>query len=738
MSDLDDVVQEFLIESREGLDQLDSDLLALEEHSSRELLASIFRTIHSIKGTCGFFGFQKLEQVSHTGENLLSRLRDGELAVSRDIASALLRMVDAIRQILDQIETSGQEGDVDYTELVATLTRLKEGDSAPSEPVPASDGTPTAEEAIEPQSAAEPVEPVAEEPEPAANPDPSSATAASAKQRRIAENIRVDVGLLDKLMNLVGELVLARNQILQHGSTQEDSGFSATTQRLNLITTELQENVMKTRMQPIGSIWSKFPRIVRDLSVMCKKDIRVEMDGKETELDRTIIEAIKDPLTHVIRNSVDHGIETPDARREAGKPAQGTISLRAFHEGGQVNIEISDDGNGIDPERVKARALERGLISSDQAARMGDREAANLIFMPGFSTAQSVTNISGRGVGMDVVKTNIEKIGGTVDFTSEFGRGTTLRLKIPLTLAIIPALIVTSGGHRFAIPQVNLLELVRLEGEHASHGIENIAGAPVYRLRGNLLPIAYVNQELRLEACAPDEAMNIVVLQADRQTFGLVVDEINDTEEIVVKPLGKQLKGLDTFAGATIMGDGRVALILDVPGISERAHIAGDSSRAEETKEEETAEDGASERRTLLLVSLGQGSQAAILLSEVSRLEEFERSELERAGQRNVVQYRDEIMPLEDLTVGAEQTSGDSRLVNVVVHAIDGRNIGLVVESILDIVEERVKLAPGTRNRTILGSAIIHGQVRDVLDIHSIAADFRLQESSAELAEAGV
>ncbi len=354
-------------------------------------------------------------------------------------------------------------------------------------------------------------------------------------------------------MNLVGELVLARNQILQYSNATEDTGIVAPSQRLNLITTELQESVMKARMQPIGNIWSKFPRTVRDVATSRAKQVRIEMEGKETELDKTIIEAIKDPLTHIVRNSVDHGIETPDKRIAAGKPAEGRLLLRAYHEGGQVNIEISDDGAGLDLEKIRRKAVEKGVITPEHSAKMSEREAANLIFLPGFSTAEKVTNVSGRGVGMDVVKTNIDKIGGTVDVQSKLGAGTTVRMKIPLTLAIIPALIVTNRGERYAIPQISLLELVRLEGEEAQKRIELIQGLPVYRLRGRLLPLVYLDRELQAEPASREESatavVNIVVLQADERHFGLVVDEINDAEEIVVKPLGKQLKGIKPLPG---------------------------------------------------------------------------------------------------------------------------------------------------------------------------------------------
>ena len=418
-------------------------------------------------------------------------------------------------------------------------------------------------------------------------------------------SLRVDVGLLDKLMTLVGELVLARNQIMQFGTSQEDSAFLGTVQRLNLLTTELQTNVMKTRMQPIGNVWSKFTRIVRDLSVACGKQVRFEMDGQETELDKTIIEAIRDPLTHLVRNAVDHGIEPPDTRVARGKPAEGRLRLHAFHEGGKVLIEIIDDGGGIDPQRVREKAVRSKVIGADEAARMSERELINLVFLPGFSTADKVTHFSGRGVGMDVVRTNIEKIGGTVDLESQLGRGTTVRMKIPLTLAIIPALTVTSAGERYCIPQVNLLELVRLDGEQAAKGIESIRGTPVYRLRGNLLPVVYLDEQLQIASTRTAGAeVNIVVLQADDRPFGLVVDAIHDTEEIVVrKPAPKAIEGCQSaFAGATIMGDGQVALILDVLGLAQRAHVVtGSRGRALSEKESTTSETSAVARESLLL-----------------------------------------------------------------------------------------------------------------------------------------
>jgi two-component system chemotaxis sensor kinase CheA len=548
-----------------------------------------------------------------------------------------------------------------------------------------------------------------------------------------SNTIRVDVGLLDKVMNLVGELVLARNQVLQFTGTQEDSSFLSTAQRLNLITTELQEGVMKTRMQPIGNVWNKLPRIVRDLSVGCGKRVEVQMEGAETELDKTIIEAIKDPLTHIIRNAVDHGIETPEVRVARGKSPDGRLMLRAFHEGGQVNIEISDDGDGIATEKLKAKAIAKGMITAEHGARMSEREVLNLVFAAGLSTVEQVSNISGRGVGMDVVKTNIEKIGGTVDVQSTSGKGTLLKIKIPLTLAIIPALVVSSGGERFAIPQVSLVELVRCEGEQAGHSIEDIQGASVYRLRGNLLPLVYLNRELQISpAQGAAQSVNIVVLQAGDRQLGLVVDDINDTEEIVVKPLSKQLKSVPCFAGATIMGDGRVALILDVLGLAQMAKVVS------ELREKSLADHGAKStdnpdaRESWLLFRIGTEGRMAIPLSLVSRLEEFPVSQVERSTGREVIQYREQIMPLVRLAQAFGHAAiADSELLQVIVYSSHGRSVGLIVNEILDIVDQRVAVQHIQDAGALQGTAVIQQHVTDLLDVPALLAQQHLSSERA-------
>ncbi len=771
---MDEIVKDFLIESNENLDRLDRELVKLEsDPSSKELLASIFRTIHTIKGSCGFLGFARLEKLAHAGESLLSRLRDGKLTLSEELTSALLTTVDAIRQMLAAIQASGQDGEEDYASLIARLTRLHAEAEQPQD-VPAvaagsanatPDSAPTISEAkladaskigglllergqVRPEDLALALEKqemgrkrigeILIEQGAAKLEDVMAAQQIleSRNPEAAVETIRVGVNLLDRLMNLVGELVLARNQLLQFSNTTQDAGFQAVSQRMNLIATELQEEVMKTRMQPIGNICNKFPRMVRDLTISCGKDLRLEMEGQDTELDRTIIEAIKDPLTHLVRNCIDHGIESGEARKQAGKAVTGILKLRAFHEGGQVNIEITDDGAGLNGDRIRQKAIERGLVSAQQAARMSDRDVYNMIFLPGFSTAEKVTKVSGRGVGMDVVKTNVEKIGGTVDVQSTEGKGTTVKIKIPLTLAIIPALMITSGGERFAIPQVSLLELVRLESGESGKGIEMVHGAPVYRLRGRLLPLVYLNRELQLALGSADPkkdcAANIVVVQADSHEFGLVVDEITDTEEIVVKPLGKQLKGITAYSGATIMGDGRVALILDILGLAQRAHVisARESSLADKEQGKNAGkEEAARDHQTLLVVQCGEHGRMAIPLSLVARLEEFPSSAIEMAGPQEVMQYRGQIMPLirlSKLVARATREPGaagaEARL-QVVVYSEAGRSVGLVVDRIVDIVDEKLVVQTPAQRRGVLGSSVVQKRVTDLLDVPSVVRE---------------
>ncbi|MDQ6523524.1 chemotaxis protein CheA [Nocardioides sp. LHD-245] len=711
MDDDAEIIAEFLVESHENLDQLDRDLVELErEPGSRERLSSIFRTIHTIKGTSGFLALNRLEQLTHVGETLLSRLRDGEVVMTPPIAEGLLSMVDTVRALLDGIERTGRDTDpaIAVDPVVAVLEALLAADPVAEEPVVP---PPAPEPAPEPAS-----EPALErEPEPVPGPEPEE----PGERRTVVDSsVRVDVDLLDDLVDLVGELVLTRNQLLQRSLGSADAELVRASQRLDLVASELQESIMKTRMQPIGQIWSKLPRVVRDLSHQLGREVELMMEGHETELDRSLLEAVKDPLTHLVRNSLDHGIEPPDVRRAAGKEPKGTLSLRAYHESGQVVVEIADDGKGIDPATIGAVAVDRGVVTRDQLARMEARDVLGLIFRPGFSTAAAVSNISGRGVGMDVVRTNIERIGGSVDVASEPGRGTTTRVRIPLTLAIIPALVVGEGGERYAIPQANLVELVRIEGDDLSRQVEDLAGAPVLRLRGRLLPLVSLAETLG-GSSSGDEALTVVVLQSDDVRFGLCVSEVHDTQEIVVKPIGRQLKALSMYAGATIMGDGRVALILDVAGIAATVGVG-----ATQQEPADRAAGGADDRTALLVLEVADGRRAALPLAAVARLEEFGRDRVERSGTAEVVQYRDGILPLVRLAaaIGLPDTSDQGDQISVVVHESGDATgaVGIVIDRVLDVVEVVVDASEVGRRTGVTGSAVVQDRVTDLVDLDAV------------------
>ena len=717
-NDMDEIVQEFLVESYESLDRLDGDLLALErDPHSKDTLASIFRVMHTIKGTCGFLGFSRLERVAHAAESLLGGLRDGTLEVNPPIASALLATGDALRQMLSNIEQAGNDGEEDFLHLVATLERLRaSGGVSANQRIPVT--PPTPRKAAD--APARPAPPRAPEPEHA--PEVARASVADA-------NIRVDVGILDNLMTLVGELVLTRNHISElTAGTEHDPVLAAAAQHLNAITADLQDGVMRTRLQPINTAWARFPRVVRDLGMALGKQVRVETEGDDTELDRSIIEAIKDPLMHLVRNAVDHGIELPADREAAGKPVEGVVHLRASHEGGQVTIVMRDDGHGIDLDKVRARAVERSLVTAAQAKKLSVHDTIELIFQPGFSTADQVTNLSGRGVGMDVVKTNLGRIGGNIEVATTLGKGTTYTLKIPLTLAIIPALLVTCGDRRYAIPQVNLIELVRATTEQ----IEQVHGAPVLRLRGRLLPLVFLASELGGEVTEA-RSHHVVVLQADDRRFGLVVDGVTDSAEIVVKPVGAYLKGVDTFAGATILGDGSVGLILDVLGLARRAHVLTKAQERELATLFDHEEEQATEGVSLLVFSDHEGGRMAIPLELVTRLEEFPRGELESSGPFPVVQYGEEILHLVDIsrlmldrrrTSRTDGLSTAGETLPVIVYLHEGRRVGVVVGQILDVVRhDLVELQPGSRPG-VAGTMIAQERVTEVLDLPQILSDW--------------
>ncbi|MEH1845833.1 MAG: chemotaxis protein CheA [Nostoc sp.] len=737
LNEIDDDIEAFLVESYENLNQIERDIIELEKASSKdEALVRIYRSLHTLKGNCGFLPFPNLESLAHAGENLLSCLRDRQLAITPDMISTLLQTVDTIRQILSQIETTKHECDRDYSALLRALTQLSETQQTSKvsqwhEPV-VNIQTPQIEaEAQRDPVGSESVEFLNHE-----LTEISMTTSESAY-------IRVNVNLLDQMMNLVGELVLARNQVIRFSKKFKDNGFAATCQRLNLLTAELQSGVMKTRLQPISSIWQKFPRVTRDLAIASGKQVEVEMEGADTELDKSIIETIKDPLTHLVRNCIDHGIELPAERVACDKPSLGRLFLRAFHESGKVNIEIGDDGRGLNLERLKERSQQLGLVSAVQAAAMSESEAMNLIFLPGFSTAEQVTNLSGRGVGMDIVKSNIEKINGTVEIHSQQGQGTTFKIKIPLTLAIIPALIVSSGGDHYAISQASLQELVRLETQ-ALNRIEMLYDVPVYRLRGNLVPLVYLNQVLHQDSVTNLETLSLVIVQVDNYRFGLVVDTIEDIQDIVVKPLGKQLKALSLFAGATILGDGTVALIIDVVGLANRTGITAKQkqllSENGANSQEQTAD-----RQKILLFEGPEGARMGIPLAIALRLEEILASAVEKVGNQDVLQSYGQILPLIDLQKifadcdafstrryangGLRQRNHlhDQALATVaetlqiiIVSPYAELSVALVVERILDIVEEPLTIKGISSRPGVLFCAVIQGKITEILDIETV------------------
>ncbi len=730
MDAMDEIVREFVVESYENLDQLDSDLVALEsEVGSRSLLSSVFRTIHTIKGTSGFLGFGALEGVTHVGESLLAELRDGKREMDQRTTDVLLTMVDCVREILGAIEATGAEGDLDTTTVVAAIQAVLDGEEAPaaeapaasSAPAPVLPAKPAAVLPAAPAAAAEPVEP-----EPA--PEPTAAEEAPVRSAT-ESSIRVDVEVLDALMRHVGELVLARNAMTSIAAELDDPALVHATQRLALIATELQQGVMKTRMQPIDNVWSKVPRMVRDISASLGRQVRLDMIGKETELDRGVLEAIKDPLTHLIRNAIDHGIEAPEQRTAAGKPAQGVLTLRAYHQGGQVVIEIADDGKGIDPQAIAAKAVERGLRSAADVADLAPQDVFQLLFLPGFSTAEKVTHVSGRGVGMDVVKTKVDAIGGVVDVQSTVGVGTTWRLRIPLTLAIMPALTVECAAETYAIPQINLLELLAIDDKQT--GVEYVGEAPVFRLRGRLLPLVDLRDVLDRTPRESLVGAVIAVMHADGGRFGLLVDHVRNTEEIVAKPISAAVKGIGLYAGATLLGDGSVTLILDIPAVARRAlelqEAIGDD------REAVVAETGATEQ--MLIVSVGEDRQVAMPMGMVTRLERFPMDVLERVSGSLVMQYRGRITPVVDLAQILGMGTTFREELAVVVCQRGDRSVALVADEVVDIVECATEDRSEVSGFGLLGSIIVRGRVTELLDLETTVRDADARFYDAQDAE---
>ncbi|PWC38605.1 chemotaxis protein CheW [Azospirillum sp. TSO22-1] len=764
---MDDLLSEFLTETNENLSVLDVELVRLEQNpNDPELLSNIFRLVHTIKGTCGFLGLPRLEKVAHASENVLGKFRDGELVITPAAVSLILQALDTIKGLLAVLEATEAEPPGDDNDLIIRLNACAEGKlggapaaAAPPPPPP----PPAKKEEVEvpsvsleeleaawnaapgPSTALTPVQPEPE-PEPAkelAVPEPDPVPAAASKMpvpaahaaqsagssgddvreagnkesAVAAQTIRVNVDLLENLMTMVSELVLTRNQLLQILRSQKESEFAAPLQRLNHVTSELQEGVMKTRMQPIGNAWAKLPRLVRDLAHELSKKIDLQMLGADTELDRQVLELIKDPLTHMVRNSADHGLETPAERLKAGKSETGRVTLNAYHEGGHIIIEIQDDGKGLAIDKIKQKAIQNGMASEGELAAMSDQQIIQFIMKPGFSTAAKVTSVSGRGVGMDVVKTNIEKIGGTIEIKSQQGKGSTFVIKIPLTLAIVSALIVECAGERFAIPQISVVELVRAASD-SEHTIERLKGTPVLRLRNRLLPLVSLQELLRLEDVegkekrADDETF-IVVTQVGTYTFGIMVDRVFDTEEIVVKPVAPILRHIEMFSGNTILGDGSVIMILDPNGIASASGeiTMGENAGKDTTTVQATRQE---DKMALLLFRAGDGAPKAVPLSLVARLEDVDVAAVEMSNGLPVVQYRGKLMPLVPIDPGF--MLGKEGRQPVLVFADGDRSMGLIVDEIVDIVEEKLVVQLTAERPGLMGSAIIAGKATEVID----------------------
>ncbi|MES2602082.1 MAG: hybrid sensor histidine kinase/response regulator [Pseudomonadota bacterium] len=754
---MDDLLREFLTETNESLDTVDNQLVRFEQDpNNAKILDNIFRLVHTIKGTCGFLGLPRLEALAHAAETLMGKFRDG-MPVTGEAVTLILSTIDRIKEILGQLEATEAEPEGADLDLIDALHHMVEqGMAAMAAPEAAAAKPAVTVSAAVPQmlerelrpgevsldelerafretemeisapplAPVEPPAPIAEAPKPvaakpaAAKPGPKKPVIENetAESDKIAnQSIRVNVDTLEHLMTMVSELVLTRNQLLEISRRNEDSEFKVPLQRLSNVTAELQEGVMKTRMQPIGNAWQKLPRIVRDLSSELGKQIELEMHGADTELDRQVLDLIKDPLTHMVRNSADHGLESTADRVAAGKPEQGTIRVSAYHEGGHIIICIADNGRGLNTERIKAKAVSNGLVTEAEVEKMTEAQVHKFIFAPGFSTAAAVTSVSGRGVGMDVVRTNIDQIGGTIDVKSVPGEGSSFTIKIPLTLAIVSALIVEAAGDRFAIPQLSVVELVRARS-NSDHRIERIKDTPVLRLRNKLLPLMHLKKLLKIDDGASIDPENgfIVVTQVGSQTFGIVVDGVFHTEEIVVKPMSTKLRHIGMFSGNTILGDGAVIMIIDPNGIAQSLGTAA-ASHSEIADENAAARANSDIQLTSLLVFRSGSSQPkAVPLALVTRLEEIAVEKIELSNGRHMVQYREQLMPLVEMEGVKIRESG---VQPILVFADDGRSMGLVVDEIIDIVEEQLSIEVASTREGVLGSAVVKGQATEVIDV---------------------
>ena len=726
MENHDEILAEFILEAREIIDRLDVDFVRLEENpSDQALVGNIFRGLHTLKGSSGFFSLKRLEKLSHAGESLLGKIRAGQAELDFEKSTRLLEMNDILRQIIEGVEANQIEPAGDDQELIAVLLGLSQHEKTTPEQII----TTTVTEVLVEEPAQEPVRESAEQPEIAA---------ASTPGQEVVVPVKVNPDVLDKLMNIASEMVLARNRLLPFSQQSSDKLFTSAVRSIDLLTLELQERMMKMRMQPIFHIWDKFPRLVRDVSAECGKKVRLLQEGAETELDRILLDSIRDPLIHLIRNSIDHSIESPEVRLEKGKSELAYLVLRAAHQNGTVIVEVIDDGAGVDYERVRQRAISRGLISVEKAHALNHKELIDLIFLPGFSTRDTITNLSGRGVGMDVVKNNIENIGGSIEITSVPNEGTHVRLKIPLTLAILPTLFVKCAGEIFLIPQNRILELVRFAPNQPNNGIEDFYGTPTFRLRDKLIPLLFLNEQLHLSATAlkPKQKLFIAVLNFNGTLFGLVVEEVLNIQDIVIKPLGELLRDMSNFAGATIMGNGEVALILDIDGIARKSGLV-ERLQANPIRQEERYVPPVEEMISVLLFEIPGLHKIALPLDAIDHIIKLDSDQIQQSGNREVVYFNEQLMDLVRLdkyvSGGAKDSQSHSARAPVLTCRYRDRLYGLVVKQVTDIIEVPAKLHElSTPQRGLNGCIIYNDQVINVLDLEEVLIMHNVQEDSDE------
>ncbi len=725
---MDELLKDFLTETTEHIEGAETQLVQFErDPSDASLIASIFRLVHTIKGTSSFLGLERLEKVAHAAETVMGMIRDGAPPTQHSV-TLILAAIDRIKTIIEGIGQAGCEPPGDDSQIISALEAYCQDGGSAEAPVathkapaaetrrvpaamPVADAA-AADQALAQDSAGDDAAPEASSAKSASGSASSSGRAQSGTGKSSGqETIRVSVDTIERMMQLVSELVLTRNQLLELARHREDDAIKTPLQHLSTLTSDLQDAVMRARMQPVGRLYANLPRLVRELSTSLGKNIDLITEGADTELDRQLIEVIRDPLTHLIRNCADHGIERPEERLAKGKPEFGEIRVSAAHEAGQITIDIADDGKGLDTERIKEKIVKQGLATEQELKAMSNEEIYRFIFEPGFSTATVVSNVSGRGVGMDVVRSNIEGIGGSVSLSSTPGKGSRFSMKIPLTLAIAPALIIEVAGQRFALPQTSVVEAVSL-GKNYHELIQNVQNALVLKLREEVIPAVELRDVVGLPAQAEstDGEKLAVVMRVGTDAFCIIVDGVADIQEIVVKPLSASLSHLKVFSGHTILGDGSVVLILDPTGISASLGI----EKSADKKREQVREQNMQERRRLVMFRAGQGAPKVLPLSLVSRIEMVETNRIESSDGRLMVLLQGRLMPIVPVSPQSDLSQGSYP---VLVVADEDRTLGLLTDEIVDIIEDKLEIQLSSSSSDLVGSAEIRGQAVELIDV---------------------